>query len=438
MPSHLLPRAAAFRGRIRHRRIRGAARALLGVRLLEGAAVWAILIGFYAGHTVAPWAVHLTFLAYIVGNLHLFRRHRAGEMTAPDVGSDIAINLIPMTLAAFWSGGIYSPFIAVFVVKITTYTQFFGTATGWLGLFASIVSVLALVALMYAGIPADAALAGVRAATQRDLTLTFQLLAYGIIIGAGLKLFHILHDRERSLARQQEQLRRLTRGMMGVAERTMSRVARDLHDDLGQALTAVKMDLGLVERQLDDGDGLRTRVREARDQIGTVLRNVRDLSQLLRPAVLDDLGLVAAIRSYITRFSERNGTLVELEAPAAGRRLPRPLEVTLYRVVQEGLTNVARHAGAQRVQIRLEIQDAAELQIIDDGCGFDSLTYLRNPPPGHGMGVLGMRERVVSYGGRFDIESRAGHGTQVRLSIPLRDTAEEPEDEHAEDSRLAH
>jgi signal transduction histidine kinase len=435
----------ASRGRIQHKRVQVLWAALLGVRLLEGAACWAILYWFYAAPGDPAWALHLTFGAYAAGNAAISGVHRRGALTAGSAWLDVAINVLPMALAAHWSGGLYSPFVPLFVVKIVTYTVVYGGDIGWQSFVATVLAAVALVASAGDGTMASAA-------RYRQLSLAFEVLAYGIIIGGALKFFPILQDRERRLAviarekeqlyqqslRQQAHLRRLSQRMMRVSERTMRRLAHELHDDLGQVLTAVKMDLGLIERQLGDRDEIRGRVHEARQQIGGVLQEVRNLSQLLRPAVLDDLGLVPAIESFIARFRERSAIAVALDAPAPGTRLPRSVEVTLYRVLQEGLTNVARHAEAHHVHVSLRVDDVVTLNISDDGRGFDAAAFLQRPPLGHGMGVIGMRERIASYGGQFVIESREGNGTSLRLSIPLAGAADDAEDENGEDPRLAH
>jgi signal transduction histidine kinase len=226
--------------------------------------------------------------------------------------------------------------------------------------------------------------------------------------------------------------------MMQASERTMQRLAHELHDDLGQALTSVKMQLGLIERGLPSESAIRPPLAEARGQVGSLLQSVRNLSQLLRPAVLDDLGLVPAMQSYVTRFSERTGTAVRLHCGSPDTRLPAPIEVALYRVLQEALTNIARHAEARQVDVQLTVDaETAALRIRDDGRGFDAAAFLENPPAGHGMGVLGMRERVATYGGRFDVRSRPGQGTVVELSISLTQPIQDTDDDSGEDSRLA-
>jgi signal transduction histidine kinase len=439
------------RGHIRHHRIQSAAAALLVVRLLEGAACWGILCWFYAGVTVSAWAVHLSFAAYGVANVAFFFVHRRMALNAARVWLDLGANLLPMGAAAYWTGGVYSPFMPLFVVKMAAYTVVYGADVGWQSLGTTAMIALGLVVIQHVGFGRANTVGLVPLASRQHLHLAFELLAYGIMVGAALRFFRILHDHERRLAitahekeqlyetsmQQQAQLRRLSQRMMRVSERTMRRLARELHDDLGQALTAVKMDLGLIERQLDGDSETCSRLREARNQIGAVLQEVRHLSQLLRPAVLDDLGLVPAVQSYIARFSRRTGIPVELDSPAAETRLPRSLEVALYRVLQEVLTNVARHANAEHVNVRLDVTDqAATLQITDDGHGFDAAAFLRSPPAGHGMGVIGMQERVAGYGGQFAIESQQGAGTRVELSIPLNEPIEDLEDDHGEDPRV--
>jgi signal transduction histidine kinase len=442
----------ALRARIQHRRIRGAAGGILAVRLLEGAAAWAVLCWFFGRVTVPMWAVHVNFTVYGVANLLLFRTHRRQTLTPRLVWFDIAANLLPMAAAAHWSGGIYSPLVPIFVLKIGNYALVYGVDVGVQSLAATAACAMGLAAIEYAGFGPAQSLEGVPFVVRQRLTLAFAGLIFAIGVGGSFRLFRTLQEREARLAdvvrekdrlyqeslRHQQHLRRLSRRIMQVSEGTMRRLARELHDDLGQALTAIKMDLGLIDRALSADSPVRPHVREVREQIGLVLQSVRNLSQLLRPAVLDDLGLVPAIESYITRFSERTGILVTLEAPTPETRLPRALEVALYRVLQEALTNVARHAAAPHVRVHLGTsREAVALEIADDGCGFDAARFLEAPPADHGMGVLGMRERVATYGGRFAIESAPGAGTRVALTISLAQGTAALEEDDGADARLA-
>lgn len=423
---------------------------ILAVRLLEGAICWLVLYWFFRGVTVSRWAVDLNFAAYALANVVLFVAHRRQALTPGLVWLDIIANMLPIATAAQWSGGIYSPLLPAFVMKIGSYGLIYGADIGVQSLAAIGIIAAVLQAGEWMGFAPASTIEPIPLFMRMRLTLAFSGFICAVACGLGMRTFRILQDREMRLAeavgekdrlyqeslRHQEDLRRLSRKMMEVSERTMRQLARELHDDLGQALTAVKIDLGFVDRELPADSPLRGPVREARDQIGTVLQSVRNLSQLLRPAVLDDLGVVAAMQSYTTSFSERTRIPVALETPPPETRLPRPLEVTLYRVLQEALTNVARHARAQHVRVRLQLTgDTVRLQINDDGCGFDSATALQNPPHDHGMGVIGMRERVATYGGRFTIASQLGAGTRVELAITLTEPIE-AEEADAEDSRL--
>lgn len=439
------------RGHIQHHRIRGAAVTVLLVRLVEGAACWTILTWFFREVISSPWTLHLTFIAYACANLGLFALHRRAALTQALVWVDIAVNLLPMALALHWSGGVYSPLLPVFVIKIGSYGLIYGADIGLQSLAATGIIAASLAVIEQLGWAPTETVGQVPEIVRQRLTLTFAGLIFAVGCGGGLRFFRLLQDREARLAealaekdrlyqeslQHERHLRQLSRRMMEVSEQTMRHVARELHDDLGQALTAVKIDLGLIDRGLPVDSQARPQVQEVREQIGTVLQSVRNLSQLLRPAVLDDLGLIAAIQSFVTRFGNRTSIDVRLQVPPAETRLPRAIEVALYRALQEALTNVARHAGARHVNIRLSIDgDVATLEIRDDGCGFDAAVFLRNPPHDHGMGVLGMRERVATYGGRFTIQSEPGAGTRVELMIPLAASTEEPEETHGEDSRF--
>ncbi len=203
-------------------------------------------------------------------------------------------------------------------------------------------------------------------------------------IGLGL-LFVVLGDERDRLAERTAELEQLTRLMLRVQEDERRRIARELHDEAGQVLTAVKIELELDGRQ------------EAGAMVGRALAQVRDLSNLLRPSVLDDLGLAPALRALADDFAARTRIAVHLDLEGAGRRLAPDVEVVIYRVVQEALTNVARHAGAAQARVRVASDErAVGLAVEDDGRGAadDARPHL---------GWLGMRERVAALGGRLAI-----------------------------------
>jgi len=191
------------------------------------------------------------------------------------------------------------------------------------------------------------------------------------------------------------------------------RLARELHDETGQALTSILLGLRPVEEAQNE-DELRAAVTEVRDLVRSTLQDVRRLAVDLRPSALDDFGLVPALERLVGSFTEQTGIAVDFQSLLTGR-LPPEIETALYRIVQESLTNVVKHARAGRVSIVLRRgQDAVSVVVEDDGVGFDPSATRED-----GLGLVGMRERVALLGGRFDIESRPGAGTTFVAEVPL-------------------
>src|SRR5205823_6426925 len=186
-------------------------------------------------------------------------------------------------------------------------------------------------------------------------------------------------------------------------EESLRAMSRELHDGFGQVLTVVSMDLGMLERARDlDAPTLRARLREVRDQISRLMQDVRTMSQVLRPPMLD-FGLVPTLHWFVDKFTESAEIEVRLRTPPEETRLPPPIELLLYRVAQEALTNVAKHARARHVDVELAVQDArVTLTVADDGVGFE-IDRFRRTPSLAGVGLLGMRERVAYYHGELDI-----------------------------------
>ncbi|HEX5069927.1 MAG TPA: sensor histidine kinase [Vicinamibacterales bacterium] len=223
-------------------------------------------------------------------------------------------------------------------------------------------------------------------------------------IGLGM-LFLVLSDESRKLAARTSQLEDLTRLLLRAQEDERRRIARELHDEAGQVLTAVKIELDLDGRQ------------DAGALVGRALAQVRDLSNLLRPSVLDDLGLGAALKALADDFSARTRIGSSLDLKSAARRLPPDLEVVIYRVIQEALTNIARHAQATMATVRLVIDERrALLTVEDNGRG---LGQAAGPGERAHLGWLGMRERITAVGGTLTIENGARGGLCVRAEIPV-------------------
>jgi two-component system, NarL family, sensor histidine kinase DevS len=192
------------------------------------------------------------------------------------------------------------------------------------------------------------------------------------------------------------------------------RLARELHDETGQALTSILLGLRGLEEAKDE-ETLRAAVTEVRDLVRSTLQDVRRLAVELRPKALDDFGLVAALERLTESFAEQTGIAIEFVQNVPDGRLPPEVETALYRIVQESLTNVVKHARAERVSIVLTRKgDSASVLVEDDGIGFEPG---RERPDG--LGLLGMRERVGLLGGRVAIESRPGSGTTFVAEVPV-------------------
>lgn len=214
-----------------------------------------------------------------------------------------------------------------------------------------------------------------------------------------------------------ERLQSLSRQLVEAQEEERRRIARELHDEIGQALTALKFNLQSVRRTA--GAALPA-LDESIDIAERVLQQVRDLSLDLRPSLLDDLGLSAALRWYLDRQAQRTGWKTRFTSDHLDLRLPTHLETVCFRVTQEALTNVARHARATRVwlDVRRRIGQLL-LTILDDGVGFDVDAALRHALGGRSFGVLGMQERVALAGGWLNIRSTPGGGTEIRVGLPI-------------------
>jgi PAS domain S-box-containing protein len=227
------------------------------------------------------------------------------------------------------------------------------------------------------------------------------------------------------LKRAESAVRRLSGRLLQVRDDERRRLARDLHDSLGQTLTAIKMNLSYLGRDTSSLDERgRNAVAESKELVDNSLKEVRTLSHLLHPPMLDDVGLVAAIRWYANGFSQRSSIQVELNLPADLPRLPTELETAAFRVVQESLTNVHRHSGSTTATVRLQREaDLLHLYVIDRGCGISPEKLSSGQEAATiGVGLLGMRERLRQLRGQLEINSN-GQGTSVHAIIPVSEAA---------------
>ncbi|WP_371668758.1 sensor histidine kinase [Streptomyces sp. NBC_00289] len=195
---------------------------------------------------------------------------------------------------------------------------------------------------------------------------------------------------------------------LSAQERERHRIARELHDEVGQTLTAVLLQLRRVADRAPDG--LRAEVGQAQEATRAGLDEIRRIARRLRPGVLDELGLASALRSLATEFTA-HGLTVRHHIVGGLPPLTEETELVVYRVAQEGLTNTARHAAADRAEVRLRpVADGVELLVRDNGKGIDAMPV--------GAGISGMRERALLIGAVLAVESRPGRGTDIRLRIP--------------------
>jgi len=231
---------------------------------------------------------------------------------------------------------------------------------------------------------------------------------------------------EEQLRQSQQQLRALNTRLQEVREEERTRIARELHDELGQAMTGLKMELAWIGKHLaKPGEGLPTaigrKVAEMMELINETIHSVRRISSELRPGLLDDLGLAAAIEWQTNDFQSRSGITCEVAVPADGVNLNRETSTAVFRIFQETLTNVARYANATKVKVSMSQQDRRViLEVKDNGRG---ITVSAISDKGS-LGLLGMRERAALFEGEVNFVGVAGQGTTVVVTIPLPQTGE--------------
>jgi PAS domain S-box-containing protein len=221
--------------------------------------------------------------------------------------------------------------------------------------------------------------------------------------------------------RAQEALQTYSRRLIEAQEAERQHIARELHDEIGQVLTAVKINLQSIQRLGPDAAWLAP-LDESIGIVDEALGRVRELSIELRPSLLDDLGLSAALRWYVDRYAQRTGIIAEVVNDFSGAaRLSRELETACFRIAQEALTNTVRHAQAKRVSVRLaRSRDKVLLTITDDGAGFDVADLFSNANTVAALGLRGMEERALAVGGKLEIESAHDGGTRICASFPLK------------------
>jgi signal transduction histidine kinase len=276
---------------------------------------------------------------------------------------------------------------------------------------------------------ADAALLYSSAQT-RVISLASLAIIVGLVVAfvATRHVGRLEHEIQRGQAAERQNrrdLERLSARLVTAQEEERRSLARELHDAVGQALTAIKMEMGVATRGVETDSRARRALDQGRAIAESTLQNVRDLSQLLHPSMLDDFGLPEAVNAHLRSFSKRTGVRTQLTHERMDDRLPPEIEVCVYRIVQEALTNVGRHSGASSCTVSLVRREGMlHLTIEDDGRGIDTLAAL-GLDARRRLGLIGMRERAQALAGTFVIENRAEGGTRVQVRLPAPAAAAE-------------
>jgi two-component system sensor histidine kinase UhpB len=235
------------------------------------------------------------------------------------------------------------------------------------------------------------------------------------------------------LEERNQQLRALSERAITAQEEERKNIARSLHDDTGQALSMLIINLERLENRLPAEEGeLRSKLEASRKLASDILAELRKIVSGLRPTMLDDLGLIPAIRWYSRSVLEANGVQVRMTLPEETFELPSHLATTLFRIAQEGINNIMRHASAKTTDICLAFEPAGvHLQVQDDGQGFDPQRAAGEAISSQHLGLLGMQERAELVGGKVTVESVPGKGTRLQVFVPLPAEVERDEEYHS-------
>jgi signal transduction histidine kinase len=261
-----------------------------------------------------------------------------------------------------------------------------------------------------------------RHAAFRDdlLRLLWQTVFLGLVVALtvvyGLRVAERRSDEQRAIAEEAErQMRQLSQRLVATQEEERRNLSRELHDHVGQVLTALRMELGRMERSRAPGDSrLRAAIAESKQLVDKMFRTVRDLALGLRPSMLDDFGLRPALEWHVRDVTRRYGVDLQLNIQGAVNTLPDRYQTCVYRVIQEALTNCVRHANAHAIRVDVKAHDdELDISVSDDGIGFDPASRR------DGLGLRGMEERVKELGGAMVVTSAAGRGTTLAIHIPL-------------------
>jgi signal transduction histidine kinase len=253
-----------------------------------------------------------------------------------------------------------------------------------------------------------------------ELSLVLNIaLGAALLLAAGCLVYILRIERQsrsryREIVRAQGELEQLSARVVAAQEEERRTISRELHDEVGQTLSAVLVDAANLAKRIPDSDAIAHRYLDnIRTHADASVNSIRDIALLLRPSMLDDLGLIPALEWQAREVSRRGDVKVKVVAENVPESLDDPIRTSIYRVVQEALHNVSSHSQARHATVTVRrLADSLNLTVEDDGVGFD-------PARTRGLGLLGMEERVKRLGGRLDIQSQPGKGTVLRVELPV-------------------
>lgn len=211
----------------------------------------------------------------------------------------------------------------------------------------------------------------------------------------------------------------LAKFLIKAQEEERKKIARELHDEVGQTLTAIKINLEILRGKV--GSDLLSYIEESINLIDKTIEQIRDISLNLRPSLLDNLGLKSAIKWYIEKQKSKAGIDIEYELDFDQEKLDPDYAITIFRIIQESITNIVRHAKAKKVFLSIkEEENSILINIEDDGVGFDVENIWNEVKEGRALGILGIKERVELLKGNLEIKSGKGEGTRIKITFPLQ------------------
>jgi signal transduction histidine kinase len=252
----------------------------------------------------------------------------------------------------------------------------------------------------------------------RDGIVTAFVVAMFLLLISSRQLMVELRNRRRA----EDSVRRLSGRLLSLQDEERRKVARELHDSIGQYFVSLKMNFEMLRMQLPEGEREKT-LADCEQLLDSGISEARTLSHLLHPPLLDEAGFVSAAKWFVDGFTQRSKIVVTLVAPETLLRMPKDVELALFRVLQESLTNIHKHSGSASAEIRLEVAGNHVNMVVKDfgkGISASLLEQFENSNTGTGVGLAGMRERIGELGGTLLLESDGPGGTTLRVSIPLR------------------